>query len=401
MDSKTLPHPSPLQLLLLLSASLFFMVAFGAGICINYGQIADNLPIPEKVVPLIKSINAARLRLYDADQRVLAAFANTGVEFTVGLGNEYLANMTDPGKALTWVKNNVQCYLPETKITSISVGNEVLTSNDPSLSSNYLLSAMVNIHAALVSLKLDKDVTVTTAQNFGILEVSYPPSAGAFRQNLTQILKSILDFHCKVDSPFMINAYPFFAYKDNPKIPLNYVLFEGDAIVDPISSFHYDNMFYAQIDAAYSAMAKVGYENVCLQVAETGWPSKGDNNETWASPENAEKYNKNLLKLINANKGTPMRPDFGLNVCVFALFNENLKTGPTSERNFGLFNSDTTPVYDLGFNVKGIGSTNSSISGGGTTPSTSSPGLFGSPDGLFNADDAVSLLSSVFFGHTF
>ncbi|KAK4400237.1 Glucan endo-1,3-beta-glucosidase 11 [Sesamum angolense] len=316
--------------IVLFSASLFFTAAFSLGI--NYGQIANNLPHPE------------------------AAFANTGVEFIVGLGNEDLARMRDPKQAQAWVKTNVQRYLPATNITCIAVGNEVLTFNDSTLSSN-LLPAMESVHSALVSLNLDKQVTVTTAHNLGILEA-------------------------------------------NPKqVSLDFVLFEsGSGTVDPASGLHYDNMFYAQVDAAHSAVEKLGYKNVCLQISETGWPSKGDADEFGATPENARKYNGNLMKLIAEKKGTPMRPNSDLNIYVFALFNENEKPGPTSERNFGLFKPDGTPVYNLGFNTTGLIGTNTSSSAGssgGTTSSGSSPAGTGtSSNGYLSitADDAVSIL---------
>ncbi|PIN24194.1 Glucan endo-1,3-beta-D-glucosidase [Handroanthus impetiginosus] len=382
--------------LLFFSASLFFTAAFSLGI--NYGQIASNLPHPEAVVPLVKSIGATHVKLYDADPRVLKAFANTGVEFIVGLGNEYLGRMRDPKQAASWVKTNVQTYLPATNITCIAVGNEVLTLNDSTLSSN-LLPAMESIHSALVSLNLDKQVMVTTAHNLAVLEVSYPPSAGAFRRDLTQKLSCILDFHSKVGSPFLINAYPYFAYKANPKqVSLDFVLFESDSgMVDQASGLHYDNMFCAQIDAAYSAVEKLGYKNVCLQISETGWPSKGDPDEAGATPENARKYNGNLIKLISEKKGTPMRPNQDLNIYVFALFNENQKPGPTSERNFGLFKPDGTPVYNLGFNSTGLLSTNTTgsvSSSGGTTLSGSSPAVTGSSSNGYlsiTADDAERL----------
>ena len=35
-------------------------------------------------------------------------------------------------------------------------------------------------------------------------------------------------------------------------------------------------------------------------------------------------------------------------VSIFSLLDENLKPGPVSERNFGLFHDDVTPVYDVG-----------------------------------------------------
>lgn len=149
----------------------------GVSIGINYGQIADNLPSPEHAVALVKSIGVTRVKLYDADPKVLCAFAKTGIEFTVGLGNEYLSQMTDPGRASAWVKSKVQAFLPDTKITCISVGNEVLTSNDTSLV-QHLLPVMQNVQNALVDLGIDHQVTVTTAHSLAVLDTSYPPSTG-------------------------------------------------------------------------------------------------------------------------------------------------------------------------------------------------------------------------------
>lgn len=351
---------------LLFSGELVVVVS---SIGINYGQIANNLPPPEKVVPLVKSIGANRVKLYDADPDVLKAFANTNVEFIVGLGNEYLPKMQDPAAAQLWVKTNVQPYLPATKITSIAVGNEVLTFNDTSLS-GCLLPAMQSIHTALINLKLDRQVTVTTAHSLAILETSYPPSSGAFREDLKGCLSPILDFLSKTCSPFLINAYPFFAYKANPKqISLDFVLFQpNDGIVDPGNNLHYDNMLFAQIDAVYAALGSLGYKKLPVQISETGWPSKGDDDEVGATTENAKKYNGNLLKLVSQKKGTPAMPNYDLNIFVFAMFNENLKPGPTSERNYGLFKPDGTPAYGLGFSGISTGGNSGHNNSGTNTP---------------------------------
>ncbi|KAJ0602404.1 putative glucan endo-1,3-beta-D-glucosidase [Helianthus annuus] len=286
---------------------LGFLILFPltiSSVGINYGQIANNLPSPDHVVPLVKAIGATRVKLYDADPKVLKAFANTGVEFTVSLGNEYLSKMADPANAQQWVKTNVQSYLPATKITSIAVGNEVLTLNDTNLS-GCLLPAMQGVHSALVNLKLDSQVTVTTAHSVAILQSSYPPSTGSFRQDLKSCISPILDFLSKTCSPFLINAYPFFAYKANPKqVSLDFVLFQPNAgIVDPANNLHYDNMLFAQIDAVYAALNRLGYKKLPVQISETGWPSKGDEDEIGASPENAKKYNGNLLKIIGQKRG--------------------------------------------------------------------------------------------------
>ncbi|XP_077248418.1 glucan endo-1,3-beta-glucosidase 11-like [Tasmannia lanceolata] len=348
-------------LILLLNLSGSLTPALSTPVGINYGQIADNLPSPENVVRILKSIEVSKVKLYDADSRVLRAFANTEIEFVVSLPNQCLSKMQDQSKALAWIKTNVQAYFPATKITCITVGNEVLTGNDSDLMEN-LLPAMENVHSALVTLGLEKQVSITTAHSLAILETSYPPSAGSFRPDLTEYISPILNFHSKTGSPFLINAYPYFAYKANPKqVSLDFVLFESNpGVLDPSSNLRYENMLFAQIDAVYTALASQGYRKLPVQISETGWPSKGDEDEAGATVENAKKYNGNLMKLISQKKGTPMKPNGNLDLYVFALFNENLKPGPTSERNYGLFKPDGTPAYPLG-----LVSVNGSSTGGG------------------------------------
>lgn len=323
--------------------------ASNATIGINYGQLGDNLPSPQRVARLLRSINIIKkVKLYDANREVLEAFANSGIEFVVGLSNEYVGNMTDQAAAVEWVKENVQGYLPGTNITCIAVGNEVFT-NDTVLMGN-LVPAMQNIHSALVSLGLQGSVNVTTAHSSSVLSTSYPPSAGAFKPELTAFLRPLLDFLSQTSSSFLINAYPYFAYKDDPdNIPLDYVLFQPNAgMVDAATNLHYGNMLHAQIDSVYSALSALGYPALEVKVSETGWPSKGDSDEVGATPENARIYNSNLLQLLAQNQGTPMRPSLRLETYVFALFNEDRKPGQTSERNYGLFKSDGSPAYDVG-----------------------------------------------------
>lgn len=336
------------RMLLSFTAYLSVYATMAASIGINYGQIADNLPPPDHVIPLVKSIGATRVKLYDADQRVLRSFANTGIQFTIGLPNQLLPSMRDPGKAQSWVQTNVRSYLPHTNITCVTVGNEVLTSNDTVLVQS-LLVAMENVQKALMGFGLDKVVGVTTAHSLVILETSYPPSAGRVRKELVDCVSEVLEFHERNGSPFLINAYPFFAYKENPKqVPLDFVLFEPNpGTFDHSTGLRYDNMLFAQIDAVYSALAILGHKKVPIHISETGWPSKGDEDEAGATPENARKYNGNLIKVMSQKKGTPMRPDASLNIYVFALFNENLKPGPMSERNYGLFKPDGTAAYSL------------------------------------------------------
>ncbi|KAJ0086717.1 hypothetical protein Patl1_08629 [Pistacia atlantica] len=348
MDS-AIVHPAfSIPFLFILLTFLSHGIIASAFLGINYGRIADNLPPPEKAVSLVQSIGASKVKIFDVEPSVITAFANTNIELVVGLGNQYLQQMRNPDEARTWVTNNIQPYLPATKISGIDVGNEVLTLSDSVLRIS-LFPAMQNVYQALVELGLEKQVFVTTTHALNILENSYPPSSGSFRQDLMGEIDSIVKFHKQTGSPFLINAYPFFVYKENPKeTSLDFVLFRpSQGFADPSTNLHYDNMLLAQVDAVYNALASLDAKELAVHISETGWPSKGDNNEDGATPEFAEEYNTKLMKLVSERKGTPMRPESELNAYIFALFNEDLKPGPTSERNFGLFKPDGSPAYAL------------------------------------------------------
>ncbi|KAH7403917.1 hypothetical protein KP509_15G000100 [Ceratopteris richardii] len=215
-----------------------------------------------------------------------------------------------------------------------------------------VLPAMQNIHLALSLFNIDHDIIVSTAHSFSIITTSYPPSSGQFDPAIATVyMKPMLNFLSKIGAPFFINVYPFFPYKENPTlIPLEYALFQPNAgIQDAVTNLHYTNMFDAQLDAVYFAMAALGYHNITLLVSETGWPSAGDENEIGATIQNAKIYHENLIKHISSWHGTPYRPGSNIEVYLFALFNEDMKPGPLSERNYGLFKPDGTMVYEFKF----------------------------------------------------
>ncbi|KAJ0081066.1 hypothetical protein Patl1_10053 [Pistacia atlantica] len=342
---------------LLFSFTFSGVNAFG----INYGQVADNLPSPDKVLDLLSAVKLTKARIYDTNPQVLTAFANSNVELIVTIENEMLAVVTNPQQALQWVSTHIKPYVPATKITGIAVGNELFTDGDSSLL-QYLVPAIVSIHGALVQLGLDKYMHVSTPSSLAVLEQSFPPSAGSFKSEVAGVMSQLLQFLSSTKAPFWINAYPYFAYKGDPnRISLDYVLFNPNAgMVDPSTKLHYDNMLYAQVDAVVFAMARLGYNGIEVRVSETGWPSKGDADEVGASVQNAAVYNRNLLRRQLANEGTPLRPNMRLEVYLFALFNEDRKPGPTSERNYGLYQPDGTMAYNVG--ISALSSSSSSTS---------------------------------------
>lgn len=303
------------------------------------------------MVTLLRAAKIKNTRIYDADHEVLKAFKGSGIEIIIGLGNEYLKEMSiGEDSAMNWIKTNVQPFLPGTKIVGIAVGNEILGGDDHELW-EVLLPSVKNVYAALRRLGLQKSVQVTSPHSEAVFANSYPPSACIFREDVYIYMKPLLQFFSKIGSPFYINAYPFLAYKSDPEhIDINYALFKSNpGIVDAKTHLHYDNMFEAQIDAAYAALEKAGFPKMEVIVSETGWASNGDANEAGATKQNARIYNYNLRKLLAKKKGTPYRPKTVVRAYVFALFNENLKPGPTSERNFGLFKPDGSISYDIGF----------------------------------------------------
>ncbi|XWS47391.1 hypothetical protein CRYUN_Cryun14cG0148200 [Craigia yunnanensis] len=216
---------------------------------------------------------------------------------------------------------------------------------------------MKNIHEALVKFNLHSDIKVSSPIALSALQNSFPSSAGSFRPELIEpVFKPMLDFLRQTGSFLMVNAYPFFAYESNTDvISLDYALFrENPGVVDQGNGLRYFSLFDAQIDAVFAAMSALKYDDVKLVVTETGWPSKGDEEENGASIQNAAAYNGNLVRRILTGGGTPLRPNADLTVYLFALFNENKKIGPTSERNYGLFYPSEEKVYDIPLTEEGL-----------------------------------------------
>ncbi|XP_028801655.1 glucan endo-1,3-beta-glucosidase 14-like [Neltuma alba] len=321
----------------------------GGSFGINYGRVANDLPPASKVVELLKSQGLARVKLYDTDADVLTALANSSISVVVALPNELLsAAAADQSFTDAWVQANISRYYPATPIEAVAVGNEVFV--DPKNTTQFLVPAIKNVYASLVKQNISTNIKVSSPIALSALQSSYPSSAGSFKSELIEpVIKPMLDFLRETSSYLMVNAYPFFAYAANAdKISLDYALFkENPGVVDSGNGLTYYSLFDAEIDAVFAAMSALQYDDVKMVVTETGWPSKGDEDEVGASEDNAASYNGNLVRRVLKRSGTPLRPNDPLNVFLFALFNEDEKPGPTSERNYGLFYPDEQKVYNI------------------------------------------------------
>ncbi|XP_022992969.1 glucan endo-1,3-beta-glucosidase [Cucurbita maxima] len=311
---------------------------------VNYGTLANNLRPPAEVVNFIKTkTKIDRVKIFDTNPDILRAFAGTGILVTVTVGNGEIPALTDLATARQWVAAHIRPFHPQTRINYIAVGNEIIHTNDKPLIAR-LVPAMKSLHRALVLAGIT-DIKVTSPHSLAILSISEPPSMGRFRRGYDRaIFGPMLQFLRETKAPFMVNPYPYFGYSPNMA---NYALFGPNrGVYDKYTKITYTNMFDAMMDALYSAMKNIGYSDVDLVIGETGWPSNCDGYVA-CSPGNAATFHRNLVWHVNSGKGTPLMPNRKFETYLFALFNENLKPGPTAERNWGLFHPDFTPVYDV------------------------------------------------------
>lgn len=321
------------------------LFADGDKIGVNYGMMGDNLPPAGQVVTLMNNNNIGKMRIFEADRTVLKAFANSGIDVIVGVENFRLQELSSSQDAANrWVKDSIVPFFPATNIKYIAVGNEVLPSTNDIL---YLFPAMKNIQTAIQNNDLQNNIKVSTALTMSVIGNGFPPSKGAFRDDVKDTMISMLKFLSDHRSPFMANVYPYFAYIFNrDDISLDYALFKSTLTVVQDRNRSYTNLFDAMADTLFSAMEALGYSNIPLVITETGWPSSG---EDVATVDNAQAYNGNLVQHVLSNSGTPKRPGMSIETYIFALFNENKKPGAETERYFGLFNPDQTPAYPMTF----------------------------------------------------
>ncbi|XP_048138810.1 probable glucan endo-1,3-beta-glucosidase A6 [Rhodamnia argentea] len=326
---------------------------FSSKVGVNYGQLGNNLPSPARSVRLIKHrLKAQRVKLYDANPSILRALKHTDIRVSVMVPNELInAIAVNQTLADSWVGSNVAPFYPATKIRYLLAGNEILSSADNTTWFN-LVPAMRKVKIALKRHRVLK-VKVGTTLAMDVLASSYPPSSGSFRPDVSdRVMKPMLQFLNRTKSFFFLDVYPYFPWSSDPKtIDLDYALFESKnvTVTDPGTGLVYTNLFDQMVDAVIFAMKKLGYPDIRVWIAETGWPNAGDCDQIGANIYNAATYNRNVVKKLSARPaiGTPARPGWVLPSFIFALYNENQKPGPGTERHFGLLYPNGSFVYEI------------------------------------------------------
>nr|XP_043634699.1 glucan endo-1,3-beta-glucosidase-like isoform X1 [Erigeron canadensis] len=338
--------PKTSILFILIACTLNFPAAVVHSIGVNYGTLGDNLPPPSQVAHFLNSnTNINSIKIFDTNQEIIKAFANTNISVTITVPNGDIPSLTNPRNALRWVNTNVKPFYPTTKFHYICVGTEVLHWGPQVLVDN-LVPAMKVLHAALLKAGIN-DVKISSPHSLGILEESNPPSKAKFRPGWdVGNLAPMLEFLRKTKAGFMVNPYTYFGYSP---ANANYCLFKPNSgLFDKATGKRYTNQFDQLMDAVYVSMKKLGYPDVEIIIAETGWPSGGDPQNTHANPSNAAAYNGGLIKRVTSGVGTPLMPGRKFETYIFSLFNEDLKGPSLDEKNFGLFRPDFSQVYDIG-----------------------------------------------------
>ncbi|XP_010045861.2 probable glucan endo-1,3-beta-glucosidase BG4 [Eucalyptus grandis] len=312
------------------------------GVC--YGMLGDNLPSPAAVVQLYQRYKIGKLRLFDPNPDALAALRGSGIEVTLGTKDQDLQSIASSvDAAKTWFDTYVQPFIGSVNITYLAAGNEVV----PGDLGKYVLPAMQNLQRVINDYG-HSGIRVTAVAHGSSLGNSYPPSSSTISDKARDDMVGILKFLSSSGSPLLINIYPYYAYISDPAtVRLDYAQFTATGTVVQDGSLGYSNLLDAMADSFYWAIEKEGVTNVNLVISESGWPSAG--NGDFTTLELARTYNQNLVKRFLANTGTPKHPDRSLGGYIFGMFNENQKPAGI-EQNFGLFNPDGTPVYDIVFN---------------------------------------------------
>ncbi|KAJ6824405.1 putative glucan endo-1,3-beta-glucosidase 7 [Iris pallida] len=350
----------PLLFFIVSAVTLLFCAAASAQsfIGVNYGQVADNLPPPDATARLLQSTSISKVPLYGADPAIIRSLANTGISITIGASNgDIPALAADPSAASGWVSANVLPFLPSSAISTVSVGNEIFQLADPSLSTQ-LLPAMQNLRSALAASPLSSSVKVSTVNTMAVLSQSEPPSSGAFHPELLPSLRGVLGFLNQTGSPFMINPYPFLRLQLRPP--------PGDPRLLPLPAQRRqarrqdrDHLHQhvrraarrGQVRARGGRVRGDGDRGGGDRVALPG--GRGRARRQRGEREGVQWQSGQAPAVEGRHALMPGKP---VDTYIFALYDEDLKPGPTSERSFGLFRPDLTMTYDIGLTKSGSGS---------------------------------------------
>ncbi|KAL5064988.1 hypothetical protein RYX36_026725 [Vicia faba] len=305
------------------------MASCSYGVGVNWGTMATHQLPPNKVVKMLQENGFDKLKIFDADEWVMAALLGTNIEIMLAIPNNMLEELSkNPKAADSWVYENVTSYLYPggLNIKYIAVGNEPFLKEYNGTYLMYTLPALKNIQTSLNNAGHGSMIKATVPFNADVYyspDTDMVPSAGDFRPEVRDLTIEIINFLYLNNAPFTVNIYP--------------PLMDGNSV--------YSNVFDANLDTLLYALEKAGYADMKIIIGEVGWPTDGDKN---ANIQNARRFNMGLLKHCLSGNGTPKRKGV-IDIYLFSLIDENAKsTAPGNfERHWGILEFDGKPKYQL------------------------------------------------------
>lgn len=189
---------------------------------------------------------------------------------------------------------------------------------------------MQNVQIAIVNAGSGARIKVSTSITFGMMGVSYPPSADLFRAEEAPVINLIIHLLLDNHAPLLFNIHPYFAHRDNQgSMSLDYSLFMANCVVVRDGPFRYRNPFDVMFDLVYSVLEKKNIGSLQVVASKTRWPTSGDFE---ASVDNARISKSNLVQHMKGGTLKRARP---IETFVFEMFNESQKS-PELERYWGL-----------------------------------------------------------------
>ncbi|KAK8546130.1 hypothetical protein V6N13_067363 [Hibiscus sabdariffa] len=304
-------------------------------------------PPPDKISSTISTLKFSSVRLPHPEPSLIKPFSSTNTSLFLSISNPLIpALASNRSVALGWLRRHVLPFYPSSKISLISVGNTVLNSTNVEDFSPFLLPAMRNLHRGLRENGIDKIGISTTFAFFSTITTAFPPSSAVFKQSSGDvIIKPVLQFLEQTNSSFLINLYPYNLFHLNSEIPIGFALFQDNPFNfrdDPVTGIRYFNLFAMMADAVLTAMKAMGYENIPVIVAETGWPSSGSEaGEVEANGVYAEMYLKGLVRHLKAGAATPLKKNGVMGVYVYELMDHN------GGRKWGILSENMKMKYNL------------------------------------------------------
>lgn len=87
------------------------VVSNGSSVGVNWGTMASHQLPPEQVVQMLKENGIEKVKLFEADPKIMEALTGTNIQVMLALPNFMLMQLSqDPSVAVSWVEENVTNY---------------------------------------------------------------------------------------------------------------------------------------------------------------------------------------------------------------------------------------------------------------------------------------------------